>query len=112
MSFHSDFNRRLFTSKAKNLTKAFSELPWNFNAHLLKQEVMSLEAPVDLGNGILNSIQATTLFKEFVSGIIEGDLSYLKDSIEPKMYTKATQKISEAHDILHRQNLNLQVQNL
>ncbi len=45
----------------------------------MKQEIMSLEAPVDLGEGILNSTQATTLFKNFVYGLYDGDLIDVKD---------------------------------
>ena len=48
-----------------------------------------MEAPIDLGSGILNSVQATTLFKELVAGIHEGDLSEVEDRMEKKMYQKA-----------------------
>ena len=65
--------------KADKLSKVFNQAPWNFNAHLMQRDVASLEAPVDLGSAIFNSVQATTLFKEFVSGIYEDDLSYIKE---------------------------------
>ena len=54
-------------------------------------------------------MQATTLFKEFVSGIYEDDLSYIKDQIEPKMYAKASKKVSEAHKALQKEGLELKV---
>ena len=67
------------------LNKVFSQLPWDFNAHPFEKEVKSLEAPVDLGKNILNSTQATSLFKDFVCGIYENDFSEVETKMEPLM---------------------------
>ena len=41
----------------------------------MKKEIVSLEAPVDLGSGILNSIYAATLLKDFVEAIQDDDMT-------------------------------------
>ena len=78
----------------------------------MQKEIESLEAPVDLGEGIFNSVKATVLFKELVSGIQEGDLSYLEDRMEPSMFRKAQLKVKEAKKELDRQGLTMKVQSL
>ena len=107
--------RRSFSSKAvadDKLSKAFNQMPWNFNAHLMMREIGEMEAPVDLGSSLMNKTQATTLFKEFVAGMYEGDLSDIQDRMEPKMYQLAHQKVDQAHDILKKQGLTLKAQTM
>ena len=107
---------RLFSSgspaNADKLSKTFNQLPWNFNAYLLNKEAENLEAPVDLGSGIPNSVQATTLFKSFVEAIHENDMSLIEDQMEPSMLIKTANKVDEAHRALKKQGLELRVQNL
>ena len=111
--FHSTSARSSLSPQGENVvSKAFNQLPWNFNAHLINREVCSLDAPVDLGSQIFNSVQATTVFKELVAGVQEGDLSFIEDRMEPTMYRRAQQKVVDAHSVLNKNNLMIKSQNI
>lgn len=73
----------------------------------MQKDVESLDAPVDLGSGIFNSVRATTLFKEFVNAILENDMSDVEHKIEPLMLSKVVNKVNEAHKTLDKQGLVL-----
>lgn len=95
----------------QKLSTAFNNIPWNFNAHLQSREVENMIAPIDLGSEFLLSHEATAIYKQFVQGIYENDMSDLEGICEPSFFEKAKSKVDDAHKLIEKHNLNLCLEN-
>lgn len=51
------------------------------------------------------------MFKDFVEGIYDDDLSPVEELMEPSLYNKASIKIAEAHKWIKKSGLELKMQN-
>jgi len=76
--------KRLFSTSGaakhdKSVSKAFNNLPWNFNAHLRRMRVQNLQTPLDLQACFLANEEATCLFKDYADAIFCNDLDSIAD---------------------------------
>lgn len=97
------------TPTRQKLVSILKSQPWNFQATLMRNEVQSLESPVN-NEKYFPQQTYVGLFKDFAEALQSNDYETLMTLTEPSMREQIGPNLDELHSLLKEENLDFKIE--